>query len=86
MPPERGVAVNWFRELFIKNTGLRKVVRQYMGADACPVPEGQGSWLETSVSKLTTEAPVNGGRNNDGPKVAKFIVEYVSTCTKGVII
>ncbi len=75
MPPERGVVVNWFRELFIKNTGLRKVVRQYMGADACPVPEGQGSWLETSVSKLTTEAPVNGGRNNDGPKVAKFIVE-----------
>ncbi len=75
MPPERGVAVNWFRELFIKNTGLRKVVRQYMGADACPVPEGQGSWLETSVSKLTTEAPVNGGRNNDGPKLAKFIVE-----------
>ncbi len=75
MPPERGAAVNWFRELFIKNTGLRKVVRQYMGADACPVPEGQGSWLETSVSKLTTEAPVNGGRNNDGPKVAKFIVE-----------
>ncbi len=75
MPPERGIAVNWFRELFIKNTGLRKVVRQYMGADACPVPEGQGSWLETSVSKLTTEAPVNGGRNNDGPKVAKFIVE-----------
>ncbi len=75
MPPERGVAVNWFRELFIKNTGLRKVVRQYMGAHACPVPEGQGSWLETSVSKLTTEAPVNGGRNDDGPKVAKFIVE-----------
>ncbi len=78
--------MNRFRELFIKNTGLRKVVRQYMGADACPVPEGQGSWLETSVSKLTTEAPVNGGRNNDGPKVAKFIVESVSTCTKGVII
>ena len=66
MPPERGVAVNRFRELFIKNTGLRKVVRQYMGADACPVPEGQGSWLETLVSKLTTEAPVNGGRNYDG--------------------
>ncbi len=64
-----------FWELFIKNTGHRKVVRQYMGADACPVPEGQGSWLETSVSKLTTEAPVNGGRNYDGPKVAKFIVE-----------
>ncbi len=73
-------------ELFIKNTGLRKVVRQYMGADACPVPEGQGSWLVISIAKLTTEAPVNGGRNYDGPKVAKFIVEKVSTCTKGVII
>ncbi len=75
MPPERGVAVKRFMELFIKNTGLRKVVRQYMGADACPVPEGQGSWLAISIAKLTTEAPVNGGRNNDGPKVAKFIVE-----------
>ncbi len=62
-------------ELFIKNTGLRKVVRQYMGADACPVPEGRGSWLVISIAKLTTEAPVNGGRNYDGPKVAKFIVE-----------
>ncbi len=24
--------------------------------------------------KLLTEAPVNGGRNYDGPKVAKFLV------------
>ena len=55
-----------FWQLFIKNTGLRKVVRQYMGADACPVPEGQGSWLAISIAKLTTEAPVNGGRNYDG--------------------
>ncbi len=46
-----------------------------MGADACPVPEGQGSWLESFDSKLTTEAPVNGGCNYDSPKVAKFIVE-----------
>ena len=28
----------------------------------------------TSVEKLATEAPVNGGRNYDGPKVAKFLV------------
>ena len=46
-----------------------------MGADACPVPEGEGSWLFFYKKKLTTEAPVNGGRNYDGPKVAKFIVE-----------
>jgi hypothetical protein len=25
-------------------------------------------------AKLLTEAPVNGGRNYDGPKVAKFLV------------
>ncbi len=62
------------RRLFTKNTGLRKVVRQNMGADACPVPEGQGSWLFLR-KKLATEAPVNGGRNYDGPKVAKFFVE-----------
>ena len=24
--------------------------------------------------KLATEAPINGGRNYDGPKVAKFLV------------
>ena len=30
---------------------------------------GQGFVLE-----LATEAPVNGGRNYDGPKVAKFLV------------
>ena len=26
------------------------------------------------VSKLLIEAPVNGGRNYNGPKVAKFLV------------
>ena len=30
---------------------------------------GQGATL-----KLATEAPVNGGRNYNGPKVAKFLV------------
>jgi hypothetical protein len=40
-----------------------------MGADACPVPEGEGSWLFPSGEKLTTEAPVNGGCNYDSPKV-----------------
>ncbi len=30
---------------------------------------GQGAIL-----KLATEAPVNGGRNYNGPKVAKFLV------------
>jgi hypothetical protein len=34
------VAVKRPRRLFIKNIGLRQVVRRSMGADACPVPEG----------------------------------------------
>ena len=72
MPPQE-VAVTRPGRLFNKNTGLRKVVRPCMGADACPVPEGEGSWL-FYLKKLTTEAPVNGGRNYDGPKVAKFLV------------
>ncbi|CAL5179032.1 unnamed protein product [Lathyrus oleraceus] len=32
-----------------------------------PVPE-------TDTGKQATEAPVNGGRNYNGPKVAKFLV------------
>ena len=35
-----GVAVKWLRRLFTKNTGLCKVVRRRIGADACPVLEG----------------------------------------------
>jgi len=27
------------------------------------------------IGELMTEAPVNGGRNYNGPKVAKFLVE-----------
>ena len=33
------------------------------------MPERQGSRLFPSGKKLATEAPVNGGRNYDGPKV-----------------
>ncbi len=67
------VAVNRPRRLFTKNTGLREVVRRVWGltpAQCRKVKEvGQGLAL-----KLTTEAPVNGGRNYNGPKVAKFLV------------
>ena len=31
------------------------------------------------AAKLRTEAPVNGGRNYNGPKVAKFLVGQVKT-------
>ena len=36
--------------------------------------------------KPRIEAPVNGGRNYNGPKVAKFLVGQVPTCTNGVTI
>ena len=39
----------------------------------CRKVKGMGQLVERPV-KLLTEAPVNGGRNYDGPKVAKFLV------------
>ena len=35
-------------------------------------------------AKLLIEAPVNGGRNYNGPNVPKFRVGEVPTCTNGV--
>ena len=35
--------------------------------------------------KLLIEVPVNGGRNYNGPKVAKFLVGQVPTCTNGIM-
>ena len=46
-----------------------QVARRRIGADACPVPEGQ-----EERCKLRIEAPVNGGRNYNGPKVPKSLV------------
>jgi len=40
-----------------------------MGSDACPVPARQDC-----MCKHRLETLVNGGRNLDGPKVAKFFV------------
>jgi hypothetical protein len=42
-----------------------------MGADACPVLEDEMSW--SSQEKLASEVPVNGSRNYNGSKVAKFL-------------
>ena len=40
--------------------------------------------MKLSQEQLLIEAPVNGGRNYNGPKVAKFLVGQVPTCTNGV--
>jgi hypothetical protein len=65
----------WLR-LFTKNTALCELERGSIGCDACPVPEGQlmGSAPFSDEAKPLIEAPVNGGRNYNGPKVAKFLV------------
>ena len=68
----RRVAENRWWRLFTKNTGLCKVVRRRIWTDACPVLEGQEE--ELAQAKPRIEAPVNGGRNYNGPKVAKFLV------------
>ena len=46
-----GAAVKRSNRLFTKNTGLCKVARRRIGADACPVPEGYVERLATSVAK-----------------------------------
>eukprot|EP00801_Mesodinium_rubrum_P001642 Mrub_01642.p2 GENE.Mrub_01642~~Mrub_01642.p2 ORF type:complete len:210 (+),score=-17.85 Mrub_01642:1367-1996(+) len=70
-------------QLFIKNTALCYLARGCIQCDACPMPECHGSGL--SSEKLTTYARVNGGRNYDGPKVAKFLVGYVPTRMNSVM-
>jgi len=64
-----GVALKRRGRLFTKNTGLCKLARGGRGTDTCPVPEGEAEGFPPRG-----EAPVNGGRNSDGPKVAKFLV------------
>ncbi len=59
-------------QLFIKNTALCKHESGRIRCDACPVPEGFDGVIRKE--KLLIEAPVNGGRNYNGPKVAKFLV------------
>ena len=61
------------KRLFTKNTGLCQPARGSIGSDACPVPEGHAEELAISA-KPRSQAPVNGGRNYNGPKVAKFLV------------
>jgi hypothetical protein len=34
----------------------------------------EGTYVNLVQAKLRNEAPVNGGRNYNGPKVAKFLV------------
>ena len=68
----RWAAVTWGLRLFTKNTGLCEDGSRRIGSDACPVLEGQGEL--SAQAKQRTEAPVNGGRNYNGPKVAKFLV------------
>ena len=77
-------AEKWPRQLFTKNTGLCEPAMGSIWTDTCPVLEGQGEL--SAQAKQRAEAPVNGGRNYNGPKVAKFLVGQVPTRTKGVTI
>src|SRR5207249_8011764 len=57
-------------------TGTRsEAVRISVGSSEKTNKEESG--LEKEREKLRTEAPVNGGRNYNGPKVAKFLVGQV---------
>ena len=67
------VAEKCSRRLFNKNIGLRKVVKTTYGGWRLP-NAGRLRGLVSRKAKLGIEAPVNGGRNYNGPKVAKFLV------------
>ena len=72
-------AIYRFKQLFIKNTGLREVVKVIYVSWVLPSVRrwkniGGAHWtLGWSVEPLF-ESLVNGGRNYNGPKVAKFLV------------
>ena len=70
------VAVTRPKRLFTKNTGPCEVVRRGIRTDACPVLERYEERLAagTPVATLRIQAPVNGCRNYNGTKVAKFLV------------
>ena len=68
----RLAAVKRPNRLFTKNTVLCQHESGSIRNDACPVLEGQKE--ESAQAKPRIQAPVNGGRNYDGPKVAKFLV------------
>ena len=55
-----------------KTQDSAEAVRRCIGSDACPVPEGHEE--PSARAKRRIQAPVNGGRNYNGPKVAKFLV------------
>ena len=65
----KAVAINRWLRLFNKNTALCKHESGRIGCDGCPVLED-----ELMGCKVSVEVPVNGGRNYNGPKVAKFLV------------
>ena len=68
-------AENRPKRLFSKNTGACQGVVQ---ADVYALTPARCRKVKASGQgaspKLRTEAPVNGGRNYNGPKVAKFLV------------
>ena len=62
--------------MVVRNSIVRDAVKQ-------PVDRGRprphavkdcSDMTTVTKPKLATEAPINGGRNYDGPKVAKFLV------------
>ena len=61
------------KRLFNKNTGLCIRRKSKYGVWRLP-GAGRLNGKVSRKAKLRNEAPVNGGRNYNGPKVAKFLV------------
>lgn len=72
-PRENQLGQTGGERLFIKNTGLCKVVEhEVLSLRPARCRVGIGSAMRT---RLSIEQLVNGGSNSNCPKVAKFLVE-----------
>ena len=64
--------MNRSKRLFTKNTGLCKVARRRIGADACPVPEGyvEVLGLRLEAPKLRVQLCCAVGERSDASEAA----------------
>ena len=66
------IAEKWPRRLFNKTHGYTKSKDEVYGLT--PASAGRLRGTLAARRRVELETPVNGGRNYNGPKVAKFLV------------
>ena len=60
--------------VYQKHMALQNLMMKYKAWHLPGAGRLNGDVIDFRIEKLWNEAPVNGGRNYNGPKVAKFLV------------